>query len=257
MASSSSGDQRDEWESHWSDFYAASQINPAGAYRLRIVLHWLDRSLGSTSRFLDIGSGAGDLVAAVCDRYPTANVRGVELSATGIAIARKRAPRAELLRRDLTGSAEVPTSWANWADVAVCSEVLEHVDEPRRLLENAAELLTPACRVLVTVPGGPMSAFDRHIGHRRHYSRPELRALLEDAGFVVERCDAVGLPFFNLYRLMVLVLGARLVRDAASERTTASLPARIAGSVFDALLRLNPPLRRGGWQLTAMARRMP
>jgi hypothetical protein len=102
-----------------------------------------------------------------------------------------------------------------------------------------------------------MSAFDRHIGHRRHYSRPELRALLEDAGFVVERCDAVGFPFFNLYRLMVLVLGGRLVRDAASERTTASLPARIAGSVFDALLRLNPPLRRGGWQMTAMARRTP
>ncbi len=32
------------------------------------------------------------------------------------------------------------------------------------------EYLAPGCRLVVTVPGGPRSAFDRHIGHRRHFS---------------------------------------------------------------------------------------
>ena len=245
---------RDEWESHWSDFYEASQVNPAARYRLRIVLRWLDRSLGRESRFLDIGSGAGDLVAAVSERHPSARVRGVELSETGIEIARKRAPRGEFRQCNLVEAVKQPNSWSNWADVAVCAEVLEHVEAPQRLLSNAKQLLAPSSRLFVTVPGGPRSAFDRHIGHRRHYTRRDLRALLETSGFSVDRCDAVGFPVFNLYRLLVIAMGKRLVREAASGRTTTGYLARLAGATFDALFRLNPPLRRAGWQLTAEAR---
>ena len=57
---------------------------------------------------------------------------------------------------------------------------------------------------VVTVPGGPMSAFDRHIGHRRHFSPDDLRAVLLAAGFQVERTTGVGFPFFNLYRLVAI-----------------------------------------------------
>jgi 2-polyprenyl-3-methyl-5-hydroxy-6-metoxy-1,4-benzoquinol methylase len=254
MASSSSAEQRDEWESHWRAFYEASQVNPAGAYRLRILLRWLDRALGSASRVLDIGSGVGDLVTAASRRYPAASIRGIELSATGIAIASRRAPTAEFLQRDLVADGVPPRSWSSWAEVAVCSEVLEHVDEPTRLLSNARQFLAPTCRVLVTVPGGPMSAFDRHIGHRRHYTRRDLRALLTSAGFEVDRCCALGFPFFNLYRLLVVARGQKLVREAASGRTATGGTARVAGAVFRLLLRLNPPVRRGGWQLAAEAR---
>jgi len=35
------------------------------------------------------------------------------------------------------------------------------------------------------VPGGPMSAFDRHVGHRRHFSAAALRQLLVNSGFEV------------------------------------------------------------------------
>src|SRR6266511_3895662 len=242
-----------EWESHWSDFYEASQVNPAGAYRLGILLRWLDRNLGPASRLLEIGSGVGDLVTAADRRYPTATIRGIELSARGVEIARRRAPRAEFLQRDLLQPAEAPSSWSNWADVAVCSEVLEHVDEPRLLLSNARQFLAAGCRVFVTVPGGPMSAFDRHIGHRRHYTRGDLRTLLTSAGFEVGRCDGLGFPFFNLYRLLVVARGGKLVREAASGQATTGRSARVAGAVFDLLLRLNPRWRYAGWQMAAEA----
>jgi SAM-dependent methyltransferase len=244
---------RDDWESHWQDFYDASQINPAGAYRLRLVLRWLERAIRPGSRFLDIGSGVGDLVSEVARRFPQTGVRGVELSATGIEIARTRARDAQFLQCDLL-EATAPIAWVHWADVAVCSEVLEHLDKPAALLANVASFLSPDCRMLVTVPSGPMSAFDRHIGHRRHFSRGDLRELLEGAGFKVERCSATGFPFFNLYRLMVLARGRQLVEDAKEGRSTNSAPARIAGSVFGALFRVNPPIRRWGWQLVAEAR---
>src|SRR3546814_18015665 len=83
--------------------------------------------------------------------------------------------------------------------------------------------MAPGCRLVVTVPGGPMSAFDRHIGHRRHFTPPALAALLTDAGLAVERTDGAGFPFFNLYRLGVIARGHRLVADLTGGQGDAPL----------------------------------
>jgi hypothetical protein len=99
-----------------------------------------------------------------------------------------------------------------------------------------------------------MSAFDRYIGNRGHFSRGDLRVLLEGPGSM---WSAAGFPFLNLYRLMVLARGRQLVEDAAEGRSTNSTPARISRSVFGALFRINPPIRCWGWQLVAEARLTP
>ena len=107
----------------------------------------------------------------------------------------------------------------------MCSEVLEHVAEPVRLLRNAKSLLAPGCRVIVTVPGGPRSAFDRHIGHHRHFTAADLRGVLTDAGFAVERVHRAGFPFFNLYKLAVIARGRRLIADV-EDRAPGAAPSQ-------------------------------
>jgi hypothetical protein len=126
--------------------------------------------------------------------------------------------------------------------------VLEHLDNPQLLLVNAQAWMAPGCKLIVTVPGGPMSEFDRHIGHRQHYAPQELRCLLERAGFRVERASGAGYPFFDLYRRVVIARGSRLIEDVSRRP---SLAARVAMRVFDALFRLN--LRSRGWQTFAIA----
>jgi hypothetical protein len=97
-----------------------------------------------------------------------------------------------------------------------------------------------------------MSAFDRHIGHKRHFTAATLTRLLVDAGFAVESVRGAGFPFFNLYRLLVILRGKRLVADASSEN---ALPAsaRAAMSAFSWLFRFNGARGRLGWQLVAVA----
>lgn len=149
--------------------------------------------------------------------------------------------------------AEPPAAeYRGWATNAVCSEVLEHLDEPEALLTNAMPYLAPGCVLLVTVPGGPMSEFDRHIGHRKHYSPRELRQLLERVGFEVDRVTGAGFPFFNLYRLVVILRGRRLVAEASARE--ASLLARLVMAAFGFLFRLNLDASRLGWQTVASAR---
>jgi hypothetical protein len=43
-----------------------------------------------------------------------------------------------------------------------------------------------------------MSAFDRRIGHRQHFTPKTLSHLLEESGFRVRHVQRAGFPFSNL-----------------------------------------------------------
>lgn len=241
----------DDWDRHWGDFAESAEANPAQRYRTGLVLSSLGLTEGP-ARLVDIGSGQGDFVAHVRKRWPLTEALGIELSETGCRIARRKVPDAQFLQRNLLEAEEVPPRFRNWATRAVVSEVLEHVDRPDRLLRHAALYFAPGCRVVVTVPGGPMSAFDRHIGHRRHYTREALRALLEECGLHVELVDAAGFPFHNLYRLAVVARGRRLVADVAGPSPSRLM--RWITRLFDLAFGMNLRASPWGWQLVAVAR---
>jgi SAM-dependent methyltransferase len=241
--------ERDDWNRHWDDYASSAESNPAQRFRRQLILSALAlQQAASTPRVLDIGSGQGDFAVDVLAACPAAQVLGLELSASGVAFAARKAPAARFLQCDLSQPHEPPPSHRHWATYAVCSEVLEHLDDPQLLLVNAQAWMAPNCRLIVTVPGGPMSAFDRHIGHRKHYAPQELRCLLEGAGFRVERASGAGYPFFDLYRRVVIARGSRLIDDVSRRP---SLAARVAMGAFHALFRLNG--RSRGWQTFAIA----
>ncbi|HET8547571.1 MAG TPA: class I SAM-dependent methyltransferase, partial [Bryobacteraceae bacterium] len=206
-------DVRDNWERHWEEYAASAQENPAQAYRRRLVFSALDLPDCGAARILDIGSGQGDFAAALRAWRPNAQILGLELSQSGVDIAARKVPGARFARRDLLAYDPVPQEQRNWATHAVCSEVLEHLDDPERLLRNARAYMAPGCRLVVTVPGGPMSAFDRHIGHRRHFTASDLSGVLTAAGFSNVLITGAGFPFFNLYRCVVILRGRKLIED--------------------------------------------
>src|SRR6266581_68259 len=118
-------------------------------------------------------------------RNPRRKFLGVDLSRMAVDASQKRVPCAQFLQRDLVIS---PQPWQIVdfkATHALCSEVLEHLDEPAMLLHHALAYMGPDCKLVVTVPGGARNKFDEYIGHRRHYTAQELRQLLERAGFAV------------------------------------------------------------------------
>jgi SAM-dependent methyltransferase len=247
---------RDDWDRHWTDFGDPATQNPAQAMRRRVI-HTLLRVGDTAARILDIGCGQGDLVVELARRYPQAELHGLDYSRHGIELAARKAPSATFAARDLLTPESPPPGKAGWATHAICSEVLEHLDEPGTLLVNARAYLAPGCRLVVTVPGGPMSAFDRHIGHRRHFTLETLRQVLVGSGFAVEAVTGVGFPLFTLYRLVVISRGKHLAGDVggAGERPgSASLQARLAMNVFRILLAIPQPRTRWGWQLVAVAR---
>ena len=249
----------DDWDEHWGRYADSAEKNPAQEYRRRVALDLLGiQGDGSGARILDIGSGLGDFAVDLGKRHPQARIVGLELSQKGVEVARRKVPTARFCQRDLLQPAAIPDDLKFWATHAVCSEVLEHLDEPSTLLRNVQGYLAPGCRLVVTVPGGPMSAFDKHIGHRQHYSPEMLRDLLRRAGLQPLRATGAGFPFFNLYRAAIVLRGDKLAGDIASRPDGRhSTLARFAMLVFGVLFHLNVPASPWGWQTVVVASNKP
>jgi SAM-dependent methyltransferase len=248
---------QDDWETHWDRYAESAAQNPAQQMRHEIVARLLaqaDRK--EAMRIFDLGSGQGDLARKLKRLLPEAEFVGAELSQSGVAISRRKVPNATFLVADILHPPSELDQLAGWATHAICSEVLEHLDDPKTFLERASRYLQPGGRLIVTVPGGPISAFDRHIGHRQHFDRRRIQSLLERAGYCVDRTYLAGFPFFNLYRLVVIARGERLARDVdATVHGVSSAPARVAMKLFGALFHANFLDSPFGWQVVATARK--
>jgi 2-polyprenyl-3-methyl-5-hydroxy-6-metoxy-1,4-benzoquinol methylase len=246
-----------DWDHHWDAYGEAAEGNPANIYRRRLLLNFLGRPPAGAT-VVDIGSGQGEFALDLQRRYPDLDIWGVEYSAAGVARSQAQASAEGLPTRFRQADLLEPTSLATDqapATHAICSEVLEHVDDPTTLLRNARTLLAPGCRLVVTVPGGPRSAFDHHIGHYRHYTASALRTVLVDAGFTVDRVYRAGFPFFNLYKLAVIARGKRLIADVERrEPGGRSIPGEsLMRSVFTFGFRHSLDDFPLGWQMAAVA----
>lgn len=246
---------RDDWDRHWDEYSQAAQENPAQAYRRRVILSLLGlRGPGAGIRLLDVGSGQGDMAAAVRVVLPKAEIVGLELSQSGVEISRCKVPDARFVRCNLLEQVTPPENLRGWATHAVCSEVIEHVDNPLQLLRSARAYMAPGCKLVVTAPGGPMSAFDKHIGHRKHFRPSDIELLFREAGYVPEQVTRAGFPFFNLYRCVIVLRGKKLIEDVSAQKNP-STPhsAQLAMTVFHWLFRLNLNSFPWGWQMVGKA----
>jgi 2-polyprenyl-3-methyl-5-hydroxy-6-metoxy-1,4-benzoquinol methylase len=104
-------------------------------------------SIRPSDAVLEIGCEAGNLLAAV----PAARrIVGVDISTRALEAARERlGQRAELIQVD----AERPLPFSRGEfDAIVCSEMLEHTEDPRAVLRNIHAIATPETRIVISVP---------------------------------------------------------------------------------------------------------
>jgi 2-polyprenyl-3-methyl-5-hydroxy-6-metoxy-1,4-benzoquinol methylase len=248
-----------DWDHHWEAYGEAAEGNPANLYRRNLILKLMGRPpAGST--VLDIGSGQGEFSLYFQREYPDLDVWGVEYSASGVARSSALAAEQGLTARFRQVDLLQPTSLADGqpaATYALCSEVLEHVDDPTTLIRNARSLLAPGAHLVVTVPGGPRSAFDLHIGHYQHFTAAKLRGVLTDAGYEVQKVFRAGFPFFNLYKLAVIARGKKLIADVEHRNPgkQSTIPAeKLMKSFFGFGFRHSMDNFPLGWQMAAVAR---
>lgn len=231
------------YDAVWEEFGHLDRESPASFHRRRITRRLALAHAASARRVLDAGAGQGLLVRELALHMPAAVVAGADVSARARAEIARVNPDAPVFELDLRAPdfAEQARALGRF-DLVVCSEVLEHLPDDLEAVRRLRELLDDGGRLIVTVPGGRMSRFDRAIGHVRHYDRSSLTRVLRDAGLEVADCFAWGFPFQNLYRSAVRVASRVAFRSDSAESPRRSVLGDTLKAGYEILGRALVPL---------------
>ncbi len=145
----------------------------------------------------DLGCSTGYLLEDLRAAYPGACLIGVDLVAPGLRKAHELLPDAWLLRADVCA---LPLADGS-VDAAVSANLLEHVPDDEGALREICRILRPGGRAAVVVPAAPgtYDYYDRFLGHERRYSRGELAAKAQQAGFEVLEDAHLGAPLYPAF----------------------------------------------------------
>jgi ubiquinone/menaquinone biosynthesis C-methylase UbiE len=154
---------------------------------LERVFHWgrstvakrLIRRLDSSRLALDIGCGTGLITRFI----RSSSVVGIDINRWNLDRAKKRIPRADFLQCDVE---HMPLR-DHVADLAVCTEVIEHLYLPSRVLGEIERVLLPDGLLVGSVPSSnPLWKFRNILSvthpqsepFHNNFSKPQLKRLL-------------------------------------------------------------------------------
>jgi len=130
-------------------FYAQSGfvVRYTEEKRIQAIVNLVGAEPGD--RILEVGCGAGHIL----NRIGAGELHGVDLSDFMLQKAQARlAGRVKLRKANAENLPFEPGSFGK----VICSEVLEHVPEPRKVLAEIARVLAPGGIAVVSVPNEPL-----------------------------------------------------------------------------------------------------
>jgi glycosyltransferase involved in cell wall biosynthesis len=165
--------------------HTLARMSELGAYN-RTMFDLFAPFLGR--RILEIGAGAGNLSRFVLDRD---YVILTDFETEYLHLLRRRFGTYENVQiRHLDLNTFTAADLAGDAiDSVVCLNVLEHIEDDRRVLKELFRAIEPGGVVVVLVPAHPelYSDLDKNLGHFRRYTETLLVERFREAGFIVEK----------------------------------------------------------------------
>lgn len=182
---------KDFYDDIWFAWRDMQRYAPAPRYLRRMILKELRRL--SFDSVCDVGCGEGTLLRMIGERYPQVSLAGSEFSQTAIDYCRQQVPRADVFTLDLMKDDVSSRSY----DLLISMQVLEHLEDDMPALERMRQM----CRryTLISVPGGQLDEHGRKNGHFRHYTKQDLVAKMQRAGFDVVRAFTCGWPVHSFF----------------------------------------------------------
>lgn len=154
------------------------------------------KKIGNNSKIVDFGAGCGSMATILRDSG--FDVECVELD-----------PDLQCLlkEKDFIVFDNIETYEDDSIETVVSYNVLEHIENDKKVLENILKKLKPNGRFFFFVPAYNFlfSEFDKNLGHFRRYDLKPTLQLLSRCGFKVlsyEYFDSVGFILAFIYKLL-------------------------------------------------------
>jgi 2-polyprenyl-3-methyl-5-hydroxy-6-metoxy-1,4-benzoquinol methylase len=198
---------------------------------------WIERALAEygappPARILEVGCGGGAVARALGARGYA--VVGLDTAEVQVRKAHARLPRATFV----AGSIEQLDPSLGPFDAIGFFDVLEHLDNPRALLERALAHARPGALVIASVPASKAlySAIDTLLRHKRRYEPGELEQTFSELGLQDIAAHGMFRPLLPILRLRRR--GARLPPEPEARRRLLLADIRTPPSPLNHALRL-------------------
>lgn len=146
------------------------------------VLNLIKQSFDNWSNisFLEVGCGTGNVIGYLYE-HGMKNVTGYDRNPTALELCRSRYPDINFVEHDFTLQYDKTEIY----DLVGLFDVLEHLPDENAALLEVRKHIAPGGKFICTVPAHKLlwSAMDEIYGHKKRYSKEELRAALEKGGF--------------------------------------------------------------------------
>lgn len=199
--------------SFYEDYYRHEQRHWWFRWRYELITK-LVRSIKTTEEFriLDAGCGTGQMTKKL---EALGQAIGLDSAHEAITYARSRG-----VSRLVRGSITAPPFADGSFDCVLALDVIEHVDDDMGILVSLFDVMKPGGHLIVTVPAfnALWSEHDEINHHKRRYRSPQIRHLMEEAGFEVERVSYCNTA---LYLPVLLTRKAKNVWRAITQRRSA------------------------------------
>jgi SAM-dependent methyltransferase len=168
---------------------------------------------------LDAGCGTGGMLAALREKFPEAELAGIDASEHGVKHTAERGLGAQLLTASVH---ELPFPAASF-DFVLSLDVWSHAEVDDALAAHETlRVLRPGGRLILNLAAFDFlkGAHDYATDVDRRYTRPQVRALLEGAGLEIERLtywNAMMMPPITLVRWLSRMHLARAPDEAPSD----------------------------------------
>ena len=214
-------------ESHWW-FFGRREIIKSFLVRVLRDLKTTEKEEGAPFKILDVGCGTGANLEMLSE---FGAAEGVDVSPEALSFCQARG-----LAKVKLGAAEALPYDDNSFDLATGLDVVEHLDDDLAGLREMRRVLRPGGRTLLFVPAFMFlwGVQDDISNHRRRYTLKQLKEVVRNAGFEVERATYVNISFFTPIFLGRLLMRATGLRPESENNITVGFLNGVLGKLLAA-----------------------
>lgn len=171
---------------HYDDYYRENDLHEWRRLGAIDKVNNIADLCQSATTVLDIGCGNGAIISRMADVGFGSAYTGLDISSSAIEAARGR--RLERATFNVFDGDHIPFDDGSF-DLVVMSHVVEHLEHPRRLIQEAARV---GRRVFIEVPCEHTMRLPRdyapdNVGHINFYTPTTIRRLVQTCGLTVEK----------------------------------------------------------------------